>query len=100
MLVRPGGVSAGLVDHAVDGVGADKVPGIDGRASVIRIAIELGGVDRGDTAFRQAGSGSAAVELGLVDVDAFVELSGPADDHAIGAGSGWVAVAGGVDRTG
>ena len=40
-----------------------------------RIAIKLGVVDRGNTAIGQAGSRCSAVDLGLVDIDAFLVLS-------------------------
>src|ERR1700683_5642260 len=90
MLVRPGGVAAGGVDDAEDGVGAHEVPRVDGGAFGGRIAVQLLWIDGGDAAIGEAGAGSSAVQLGLIDVDAFVVLGGVAGDDA------GRAVAGGV----
>src|ERR1700739_8162 len=97
MLVRPCCVATGLVNDAKDGVGADEVPGIDGSAALGWIAVELSGIDGSYAAVRETGAGSATVELGLIDVHAFIELGWVTGTHAGSAGSAGVAVARGFD---
>src|SRR5262249_55956294 len=81
VLVRPGGVAVRGVDHAVDRVGAHEIPRVDGRAAGGGVARQAGRVDREDAAVHHA-VGAAAVEPGLVEVDAFLVLGGRAVGHA------------------
>src|ERR1039457_1615701 len=76
MLVRPGGVAVGGMDHAVDLVGADEIPGIDWRAAMERVAGQFGGIDGFDPAIDGVAIRSSTGELRLVDIDAFFVLRG------------------------
>jgi len=88
------------VDDAEDGVGANKVPGIDRRAAsggIPRKAERLNGLE---AAIDEAGPGRAAIELGLVNVDAlFIFSRGAGRERVWGAGAGGDAVAGGKGRS-
>ena len=46
VLVGPRGEAACGMDHAVDRVRADEVPGVNSLAAVKRIALQLVGIDR------------------------------------------------------
>ena len=70
MLVIPGGVAAGVVDYAEDGISADEVPGVDRRAAPLGVARQTLGIDRGHATIGHIGSGSAAIQFALVEVDA------------------------------
>src|SRR5258707_14281689 len=74
MLVRPRCVAARPMYYAEDGVGADKVPGIDRRATGFRIADEPLRVDRLDAAIGQTGAWSATIQLALIEIDALFIL--------------------------
>ena len=78
MLVGPCGVTAGRVDDAEDGIGAHEIPGHRRARNLGGIAIDFGGVDGSDAAVGESCAGRAAVELGLVEVDAFFVLGGVA----------------------
>src|SRR5271166_7158129 len=69
MLVRPCGVAAGFVHDAENRVGPDKIPRIDRRTALIRIAYELFRVDRRDAAAGERGARGSAVQEALVDID-------------------------------
>ena len=45
MLVRPSRVAARGVDHAVNGIRTDEIPGVNGVAAIERIAHQLVGID-------------------------------------------------------
>ena len=97
MFVCPRGVAAGLVDHAVDRVVADEVPGVKGRATVEGIARQLGGVNGEVTAVDRIGVlGAAASKFGLVDVNAFLVFDARTVGLVGSAGSAGQSVAGGV----
>src|SRR6185437_9549555 len=76
MLVGPGGVSSGLMNHAEDGVSANEVPRINRSATILRITVEFRRINGGDSAVGQARTGCAAVQLCLIDINAFIEFSG------------------------
>src|SRR5882757_1218974 len=71
MLVGPRGVTACPVDDAKDGVGADKVPGVDRSATRFGIARKTLRIDRSDAAVSQARTRRAAIQLALVQINAF-----------------------------
>src|SRR5271155_3222067 len=71
MLIDPCCVSASLMDDAEDAIGADEVPGEDWIAAVIGVSDEFLGIDGVEAAIGQRCMGGAAIQLGLVDVDAF-----------------------------
>src|SRR5580698_6828327 len=79
MLVDPRRVPAGGMNDAEGSVDADEVPRIYRGASIGRITFEFLRIDRGDTAFGKAGSGRAAVQLGVVDVDALIVVGGSSE---------------------
>src|SRR5690242_9029001 len=70
MFVGPRGVTARAMHDAKDCVGADEVPRIDRSASGFGIANQSRRVDGGNTAIGQTGSGCAAIQLALVEIDA------------------------------
>src|SRR5712672_2386129 len=70
MLVGPGGKPARRVDHAVNCVRADEIPGVNRLAPIEWIALQLIGVD-GKNAAIEGGIGTAAVDLCLVKIVAF-----------------------------
>ncbi len=74
MLVRPGGISAGMVNHAENGVRPDEIPGIDRLAAVERVADQFVGIDGFDAAVGSRVGGGSAIELRLVDLDSFLIL--------------------------
>ena len=76
MLVGPCRVSASLVNHAEDAVGADEIPRENRIAAVIWIAHEFLPIDGVEAAIGQRCAPCAAVQLGLVDVDAFFIFGG------------------------
>jgi len=61
------------MDHAEDCIGPHEVPRINRRAIMGWIALKLQRIDRGDAAICSVGS--APIELRLVEIDAFIELS-------------------------
>jgi hypothetical protein len=87
MLVRPCRVSASPVNHAENAVRTHKFPRENGVATVGWIPRQLFGIDGIDAAVGQRSAGSAAIQLGLVDINAFF-VFGP------GAGRGCVCSAG------
>src|SRR5215472_1374490 len=77
MFIRPGGVPAPGVDHTVNRVGADEVPGVNrsaGRRLRERIAFQTGGIDRLWTTVddRRKHSGAGSIEEELVQFHAFL----------------------------
>src|ERR1700740_1152201 len=95
MLVRPCGETASGVDDAENRVGADEVPGKDRSAACGGITRKALGINGGDATVGETGSGSAPVELGLIDVNAFFVLSGSAGRNGEGgAGACGYTVAG------
>ncbi len=97
MLVGPCGVSASLVNDAEDAVGADKIPGIHGTAAIVGVADQSLRVDGGDATVDQCRARRSAVQLALVDVDAFFVLgSGPGWRRIGSASAGRHAVARGL----
>src|SRR5579862_230713 len=78
MLIGPGSVSASLMNHAENAVGADEIPWLDGIASVGWIADESVVIDGGDAAVGEGCAGGASVHFSLVDVDAFFIFGGSA----------------------
>ena len=97
MLVGPCRVSAGLVNDAEDGVGADEIPRVNGTAAFAGVADKSLGIDGGDAAVGQRRAGRATVDFGLVDVDAFFILGGGASRGRVrGAGAGREAVTSGL----
>src|ERR1700679_2763382 len=91
MLVGPCGVAAGGVNHTEDRVCADEVPGIHRCATARRMADESAGIDRSDSAI--AGR-CAAVELRLVNINAFVIFGGGAGKYAGRADAAGQSIAG------
>src|ERR1700728_4938505 len=82
MLIRPCRVSAGCMYHAKDGIGPNKVPGIDRSTALSRIAYQPPGINRLNSSVHS--SGRAAAQHVLVDVDSFVVLGGSSGRCAIG----------------
>jgi hypothetical protein len=74
VFVGPGGAPTSFVDDAKNRIGTDKVIRKDRFTAIGGIALELVRIDRIGLAV-----GSPAVELGLVDVDAFLVLCACAD---------------------
>src|SRR5882757_9993022 len=70
MLVGPRGVTACPMDNAKDGVGADKVPGVNRSATRFGIARKALRIDRSDATVGQARTRCAAVQLALVQINA------------------------------
>ena len=70
MLIRPRGVTARILHHVEDGVGANETVRVDRGATILRIARQIVRIDSVDpgTAVRLAG-----VELQIVVVDLFVK---------------------------
>src|SRR5580704_3019793 len=64
------------MNHAKQRVRPDEVPRIDWGAAVLRIARQLLRVNRGYSAFGQAGSWRAAIQDVVVKVDALVVVGG------------------------
>src|SRR5205807_10559456 len=93
VLVRPRCVAASGVDHAVNRVSADEVPGINRLAAVKRIAFELVGINGFHSAVNGGVSGKAAVELRLVDFNAFLVFGLRPVDLSLEAASGRQSVA-------
>jgi hypothetical protein len=71
VLVGPGRIAAGLVDHAEHRVGSDEIPRIHGIAVVKRIAHEFLRIDRFDASVDEAVR-TPAIQLGLVDIVPFL----------------------------
>src|SRR6516225_673577 len=79
MLVRPGGVAAGSMYHAKNGIRSNKVPRKNGGAAFARVAFQFPRVNRPNPtiySWRRA-----AIEQFLVDVDSFIELGGRSCRH-------------------
>src|SRR5215472_14307770 len=76
MLVGPRGVTAGLVDHAIDGVGAHEFPRHDGLAAPCGVAVHLARIERRNAAVGQTRVWRAAVYQGLVDVQTLFVFGG------------------------
>ena len=95
VLVGPCRVAARLVDDAEDAVGADEVPGKTGSQPLLGSRGSFLGSMELMPPSVSARAGSAAVEFGLVDVDAFLILGGGAGWGRVGrAGAARDAVAG------
>jgi hypothetical protein len=73
MLAGPSSVSTSLVNHPENRIGPHKVPRINRCATFEWIPLQLVRINRVDAAVSSWG---APVELGLVDIDPLVELSG------------------------
>ena len=97
MLIRPGGVSAGGMHHAKNGIGPNKVPGIDRGATIGWIAYQPFGINRLNSTFGQAGARSAAIQQALIDVNSFIVFGRGSRRHTVGhAGASCQVVAGGL----
>src|SRR6516225_11555723 len=98
MLVRPGGVSAGGMHHAKNCIRPNEVPRINRGAAFARVTFQLLSIDRLNSAIP---GGRAAIQLGLVEVDSFIEFGGSSRRrcvwHAV-SGAACHAVAGGGRR--
>src|SRR5580700_9931953 len=81
MFVRPGGITTGGMDDTKNGIRADKVPRIDRRAALARIALQSLGINRLNSAIHA--ERCPTIQLRFVDVDSLIEF---------GPGSDWVAV--------
>ena len=72
MLVDPRRISARRMDHAKERIYPNEVPRIYRGATVLGIALQLLRVNRGNAALGQTRSRRAAVQLGIVKVNALV----------------------------
>ncbi len=99
VLVRPGRVAARRVDHTVDRVCPDEVPGIHRLAAIEGISRKLLRIDGFDATVKH-GIGPSAIHVVLVDLDPFLVFGFIPDclaDSATSGASAGEAVAG-VDR--
>ena len=92
MFVGPGRVTARIVNDSVDSVCSDEIPGIDGLAAVRGVAGKTRRIDGIDAT---SAGGRSAVQLRLVEIDAFFVLRRGPVQNARCAGTGRDAVAGG-----
>src|ERR1700679_94122 len=84
MFVGPCGVATRGVNYSENCVRPHEVPGVNRCATARRVPYESAGIDRSDSTV--AGR-CAAVELRLVDINAFVILGGRAGEYAGCAGA-------------
>src|ERR1700682_1336875 len=77
MLVRPRGVSSRRMDDSINRVHPDEVPGINRRATLARVTGHSGRVKREPCAIGPAAR--SAVELRLIDADAFLVFGSSAN---------------------
>src|SRR5207302_1639057 len=80
VLIGPGGIAAGGMYDAKNRVGTDEIPGINRRAIFAGVAGQPARVDGSDATI-DAGR-EAAVELRLIQIDAFLIFGGCAVGHA------------------
>src|SRR5580658_7968647 len=83
MLVDPGGIASGGMDHTEERVRSNEVPGIHFGATQRRITLQLPGVEGGDSALGECGSGGATVELRIVNVDTLIVVGGCAGRRCV-----------------
>src|SRR6202453_5467891 len=91
MFVGPCGVATRGVNYSENCVRPHEVPGVNRCATARRVPYESAGIDRSDSTVARR---CAAVELRLVDINAFVIFGGGAGEYAGCAGPAGESIAG------